>query len=62
MRARLFENRPAYARTGGRCIMVPAGEEVTITGIDRHTGRFLAEYKGHYVLNLHQDQGGPIED
>lgn len=42
--------------------MVPAGERVSITGIDRHTGRFLAEYKGLYMLNFHQDQGEPIED
>lgn len=62
MKATLLESRPAYTKSGARSIMVPAGERVIITGIDRHTGRFLAEYKGLYMLNFHQDQGEPIED
>ncbi len=62
MKARLLESRPGYAKLNGRYVKIKAGEEVTITGIDPNSGRFLAEYKDHYVLNFTEDQGEPIED
>lgn len=62
MKARLLENRPGYAKLNGRYVKIRAGEKVTITGIDPNAGRFLAEYKGHYVLNFMEDQGEPIDD
>ncbi len=60
MKAILLENRPGYAKINGRYITVKAGEEITIVGIDKNSGRFLAEFKGHYVLNVTQDQARPI--
>ena len=62
MKARLLENRRAYAKSNTHAITLKAGAIILITGIDEDSGRMIAEYKGLYVLNITQDQAEPIDE
>ncbi len=62
MKARLLENRTAYAKTGDRSTMVNAGEVVEIIRIEQFRDRMVAEYKGLYTMSLTPDQAEPIDE
>ena len=62
MKARLLEDRPAYAKASDNRITVKAGEIVEIIRIEQFRDRMVAEYKGLYTLSLTPDQAEPMEE
>ena len=62
MKARLLEDRPAYAKANDSRITVKAGETVEIIRIEQFRDRMVAEYKGLYTMSITPGQAEPVED
>jgi len=56
MRATLTETRPGWKNEAKHAKKVAAGTTVTITGLDRHSGRIKAKTADGYHMSLTQDQ------
>ncbi len=60
MKAKLLVDRPSWTNNHEHAQIIKAGSIVEIIKVDDFSGRCVARYKGHAVLNFTVDQAEPL--